>query len=79
MDENASLTCSKCGGQISVDDPSAKCIEEEGVLVVHYSPAHTRVVLINAESGSRHTVDVSEGKAATKPASRQIGGVIGPY
>ncbi|HEV7218035.1 MAG: hypothetical protein ACHP8A_01050 [Terriglobales bacterium] len=79
MDENAYLRCSKCGAQISVDDPSVKCHEEEGVLVVHYSPAHRKVILINAETGSRHTVDVSEEKATAKPASRQIGGIIGPY
>ncbi len=79
MDENAYLTCSKCGAQISVDDPSVKCHEEEGVLFVRYDPVHTKVVLINAESGSRHTVDLSEEKPTAKPASRQIGGIIGPY
>lgn len=79
MDENAYLTCSKCGAQISVDDPSVKCHEEEGVLVVRYNPAHKKVVLINDESGSRHAVDLAGDKQLTKPASRQIGGIIGPY
>lgn len=79
MDKIANLKCSKCGAEIPIDRASANCYEEDGVLLVRYDPVHTKIVLINAESGSRRTVDVSDEKSTAKPASRQIGGIIGPY
>lgn len=79
MDKIAFLKCSKCGAQIPVDDRSVESHEDGGILFVRYNPAHTKVVLINAESGSRHTVDLLGWKQPAKPAWRQIGGIIGPY
>ena len=78
VDKIASLKCSKCGAEIPVDSASVKCHEEKNVLFVRYGPAQTKVVLINTESGARRTVDLSENQTP-KQASRQMGGIIGPY
>jgi hypothetical protein len=79
VDKTAYLDCPKCGAQIPVNDVSAKCHEDESILFVHYDPAYTTVVLINAESGVKHTVNLSYQETPPKPASRQIAGIIGPY
>jgi hypothetical protein len=73
------LDCPKCGGKIPIDDISAKCHEDKGVLLVHYDPAHTEVVLIDTESGLRHIIALSGRRRTPEPASRQMGGIIGPY
>ena len=79
MVETAYLECKKCGTRIPVDNISVNYREGEGVLFVRYDPAYTKIVLINTESGLRHTVDLSSEKQIPKPASRQIAGIIGPY
>jgi hypothetical protein len=75
----ASQVCTKCGAPIPVNNISAKSHEDKGVLFVRYDPAYTKIVLINNESGLRHTVDLSTQKQSPEPKSRQIGGIIGPY
>lgn len=79
MVETAYLQCKKCGTRIPVDNISVNYREGEGVLFVRYDPAYTKIVLINTESGLKHTVDLSSEKQIPKPASRQIAGIIGPY
>jgi hypothetical protein len=68
-------SCPKCGAEVPLDSASPDCREEDGVLFIRYDPRYKQVVLLNAESGLRHIVNLS----APKPASRQIGGIIGPY
>jgi hypothetical protein len=78
MVETAYRKCSKCGAELPVDSASVEGQEDESILFVRYDPVHTRIVLINTESGVRSTVDLAENQAS-KPAPRQIGGIIGPY
>jgi hypothetical protein len=62
-----------------VDHISVDCHEDEGVLFVRYDPTYTKAVLIDTESGRRHIVNLSDQEQTPKPASRHIGGIIGPY
>jgi hypothetical protein len=71
--------CPKCGAEVPIDNASSECREEDGVLVVRYDPRYKKVVLINADSELRHEVNLSDTQQFAKPASRQIGGIIGPY
>ena len=70
--------CSKCGSPLPSDN-SVECHEDEGVLFVRYDPSDTKIVLVNTESGVKHTVDLSTQKRTPKAVSRQMGGIIGPY
>jgi hypothetical protein len=73
MNKIGNLKCAECGAQFQAD-VSISCREDDGVLFVHYDPAHIRkVVVVNAGSGTESAVDL------LKPASRQIAGIIGPY
>jgi hypothetical protein len=72
-------SCPKCGAEIPAASASSEYREEDGVLLVHYDPRCKSVVLINAESGLRNQVNLSGAEQTPKPASRQIGGIIGPY
>jgi len=78
VDKIAYLNCGTCGAKISVDSAMVKCHEEDGALVIQYDEAYTKIVLINAQSGARRTVDIPGGQTPTPP-SRHIGGIIGPY
>jgi hypothetical protein len=71
--------CPKCGAEVPFDSTSSECREEDNVLFVHYDPRCTKIVVINADSGLRHEVNLSGTQQSPKPASRQIGGIIGPY
>jgi hypothetical protein len=71
--------CPKCGAELQIDNASSECHEENNVLFVLYDPRYTKIVLINAESDLRHEVNLSGTQQSPKPASRQIGGIIGPY
>jgi hypothetical protein len=71
-------SCPKCGAKAPFDNASSECREDE-VLFVRYDPRYKRIVLINAESGLKHEVNLSGTEQSPKLASRQIGGIIGPY
>ena len=71
--------CTKCGAEIPSDSSSPECYEEDEVIFVSYYPRCKKVVLINAESGLRLEVNLSDTQQSAKPVSRQIGGIIGPY
>ncbi len=79
MADTAYLECKKCGTHIPIDNVSIERRDDEGVVFVRYDPACTKVVLINAESGVRHIVNLSSREQQARPASRQIAGIIGPY
>jgi hypothetical protein len=71
--------CANCGAPIPAGSISVNFQEDEGVLFVRYDKAYIKkVVLIDAQSGLRQPVDFSS-KQAPETASRQIGGIIGPY
>jgi hypothetical protein len=71
--------CPKCGARVPFDNASSECREENDILFVRYDPGYKKVVLVNAESGLKHEVNLSGTQQSAKPASRQIGGIIGPY
>jgi hypothetical protein len=72
-------SCPKCGAEVPFDSASAECRDEDNVLIVRFDPRYTKIVLINAKSGLKHEVNLSGAQQTAKPASRQIGGIIGPY
>ncbi|MGH9512256.1 MAG: hypothetical protein ACRD2U_08985 [Terriglobales bacterium] len=75
MPETAFVECAKCGAKIPLDSEKSRN-NEDGVLTVRYDPHNTqKIVLLDSVSGARHEFDLS----GEKPASRQIGGIIGPY
>jgi len=76
MDNRA---CPKCGAEIPLDSSFSGCREENSVLFVRYDPRYTKIVLVNAESELKHEINLSDSEQSPKPASRQIGGIIGPY
>lgn len=78
MADTAYLECKKCGTHIPIDNVSIERRDDEGVVFVRYDPAYRDIVLINAETGARRKVGLTE-KPQPKPASRQIAGIIGPY
>jgi len=71
--------CPKCGAEAPFDNASSQCREEDNVLFVRYDPRYKKVVLISAESGLRHEINLSGAHQTPSPTSRQIGGIIGPY
>jgi len=71
--------CPKCGAEVPFDNASSECHEEEGALFVRYDPRYKKVVLIDAQSELRREVSLSTQEPSPKLASRQIGGIIGPY
>jgi hypothetical protein len=79
MTRIAYRACPKCGAEVLFDRISAKSDENENVLFVRYDPHYKKIVLINAESGLKQEVNLSGPEQSPKPASRQIGGIIGPY
>jgi hypothetical protein len=79
MTKITNLECPKCGARIPTADSSADCHEDNGVLFVRYDATYmSKVILVDTGSGLRHVVD-DWGKQPSKPASRQLGGIIGPY
>jgi len=71
--------CPKCGAEVPFDSASPDRRDEDNVLFIRYDPRYKKVVLIDGESGVRREVSLSSQEQSPKPASRQIGGIIGPY